>query len=310
MAHAIMIKKLPHGLTLQDLDDLLERTDLKQHIKRRHIPKFVIDRRRDIGGPLAIAFAHFELREHAEEGINSLWHQCVWDRDAECDRRITADHTNNLWKPPTPEVSPEPLHADKLWEGKINKFGMNWRAVPTSSPSLEDADPPSASKEDPMAITEDKKDSIIHLHLASSETGNASTAVESVKDKKAKAKPAQYLSSSSNSWEKRSWDQSQWDTNSFHHDSDSWWTDPEDTTHVTYSPLQQVSPIPLDSLPRYRCIACFIPFMKWSQCRHHIITECLPVGKDSRIIDDDVDIKKICERLCAPFEPPNSPLAA
>ena len=307
-----MIKKLPHGLTLQDLDDLLERTDLKQHVKRRHIPKFVIDRRRDTDGPLAIAFAHFELREHAEEGINSLWHQCVWDRDAECDRRITADHTNNLWKPPTPEVSPEPSHANKPWEGKINKFGMNWRAKPTSTPSPEDADPPSAPKEVPMAITEDKKDNIIDLHLASSEAGNASTAVESIKNKKAKAKPAQYLSNASNSWEKRSWDQPQWDTNSFQHHSDAWWTSPENTTHMANFPLQQVLPIPLvcPDRPRYRCIACYTPFLKWSQCKHHMIMVCLPVGTDSNIIDDDEDIKKICERLCAPFEPPNSTLAA
>ena len=309
MAHAIMVKKLPHGLTLQDLDELLERTDLQQHTKRRHIPRYIIDRRHDIYGPLAIAFVHFESFEHAELGIKSLWHQCVWDRDAECERRITADHTHTLWEPPTPEVSPEPSHTTKTWE---DTRGRSWSTKAKPVPPPDDANLPPTPNEALLAITDDTKDNTIDPHSTSSGTGFASNAVESTKDKKAKAKPIQNFSNASNSWDKQSWDQPQWDKNSFHDHSDAWWTRPENTDHMFNFPLQQDLPLPpaCTDRPRYRCIACYIPFLKWSQCKHHMITVCLPVGKDPSMIDDDEDIKKICERLCAPFETPNSSLAA
>ena len=308
-----MLKKLPHGFTFQDLDELLEKTDLTQFTKRRHIPKYVIDRRHDIyGSPLAVAFAHFESSEHAELGINSLWHQEVWDRDAGCTRRITVSHANSTWEPPTPEVSPEPSHTDKPWEGKNNKHGMSWRAKAKPVPPSDDATQPPAPTEALLAIADETKDSTSQPQSASSLAENTSTATVATKDKKTKVKTIQDSNGAFNSWNEQSWDHSQWDTSSFHDYSNDWWTRPEDICHTAHFSQQHDLPPPFSGpeRPRFMCIVCRIPFLKWSQCKHHMITSCVPVGTDVNIIDDDEDIKKICERLCDPFVTPNNPLSA
>ena len=281
-----MIKKLPHGFTYEDLDELLAHTELYQYVKRRHIPKEVFERRYDVFSPPAVAFVHFDTAEHAELGLNTLWHLSVWDRDEECDRIINTVHANSNWKPSTPEISPEPSPETTSWKGEFNKSGTRWTVKGTSKPTEEEVLP--TPNDTMLAIT------------------------DGTENQKSSTKATQKNNKSFGSWYVTSWDKTQWETSSSHEHTDAWWTAHEETyqaqdisqQHIQYDEPPNFPP------PRFKCINCYQPFVKWSQCVHHMKSVCLPRGADPNIIDDDDDLRKICERLCAPFERSVNPLTS
>ena len=106
------------------------------------------------------------------------------------------------------------------------------------------------------------------------------------------------------SWDAQDWEQTEWDANSSYDDSSSWKHAQSEVCQLQNNfPLFAVQddPTRLAQDARFKCLKCYQPFMKWSQCAHHIRSTCLPRGIDPTIVDDDESIRMICERLCNPF---------
>ena len=270
-----MLKGLPRGFTYDDFDELLMNTGMLQLATRRYIPRCVFNRRDDATSPLAIAFVHFANAEHADLAWNALWHQSVLDREEDCFRLVkTAHATPPNREIPTPEVPPEPSQETKPWKAGS---GMKWTVKPTSQPSDDHA--PQTPANTQLAIT-DGADSKKPTPKTFEKTNHAST-----------------------SWDTQSWGQQQWDTDPYYDNSSNWWQAQGEVCQAQGNvQLYAIQDDPQNlAQPRFKCIKCYQPFMKWSQCSHHIRTTCLPRGIDPTIVDDDESIRMICERLCDPF---------
>ena len=298
-----MLKKLPHRFSYRDLDNLLQETELAQYAKRRHIPKKVHDRREDPLSPLAFAFVHFESAEHAEIGIKTLGHYNVWDWDAGSNRQITVDHAKSNWEPSKPGV---PSESSNTITPRVSGSHVNGKPqwIPKSTSVPDDTNKHTG--------TDGKEDENIQPQTDSTTASAHPNTAKHTKSKKSEVKSNPSYGDTTNLWDESNWEYSQWDSCSSQDNSHYWWTESDGKNQGTAPPHEPTLPalFPGTDVPRFLCIVCRMPFLKWFRCALHIKTSCLPVGNDPGIIDDDEDIKKICRRLVNPFVTPDSPLSA
>ena len=272
-----MLKGLPRHFTDNDFETLLTEAGLISYVTKRHIPREVIARRDDATAPLAVAFIQFSNFEDAQYASDVLWKRSVLDQTGNTLRLIST--TNPFKRHSDGQGSYGPLDNSQDIETDAKSRKPIWQ--PKGASQSTDASNPEV-KETRMALYNKQKQPSQPINEWWDDQPPTST------------------------WESQDWDQSDWDNLSA--------TDnvaqlqvfaaaaaASETQNMT--PLVDLRDRPEFAEPesRFKCIQCYTPFIKWSACLHHMKTTCLPRGVDPRILDDDENIKMICERLVNPF---------